>query len=80
MALPAQRCIKRAEMSAYLKHLRHALPPMQPVTDHLAIVRGIQRGLAWCTDARRPHADVWRLIWDAWEDLGGHEAGTAPPH
>ena len=30
----------------------------------------MQRGEAWCTSARRPHADVWRKVWHCIKDLG----------
>ena len=78
--LPVHRRVKRAEMWAFYKLLQNALPPIQAVTDHLAIVQGLERGRAWCTAPRRAHADLWRLIWDVWDDLGGHEAGNVARH
>ena len=27
-------------------------------------------GRKWCSAARRPHADVWKLIWERFRDIG----------
>ena len=35
-----------------------------------AVLRGSERGPKWCTAARRPHANVWRRIWDCFRDIG----------
>ena len=43
-SLPVHRRIKRAEMWAFYELLQNAIPPIQAVIDHLAIVQGLQRG------------------------------------
>ena len=79
-SLPVQRTIKRAELWGFLQLLRFAMPPIRALTDHLGIVQGLERGRLWCVAAGRPHADVWKLIWDKWEDLGKEEAGNQAIH
>ena len=32
---------------------------------------GLARGRPWCTEGRRPYADIWVKIWSAIEDRGG---------
>ena len=64
------RKIKRAELWAFYMVLLKALPPIHIYTDHLAIVQGMEKGSRWCCQAKRPHADVWRLIWHKLEDIG----------
>ena len=32
--------------------------------------------MGWCVVVGRPHADVWKLIWAKWEDLGQEVAGN----
>ena len=40
------------------------------MSDCATVLRGLERGPKWCTAARRPHADVWRRIWDCFRDIG----------
>ena len=40
------------------------------VSDCATVLRGLESGPKWCTAARRPHADVWRRIWDCFRDIG----------
>ena len=50
--------------------LRACLPPVHVHVDCSLILTGIQTGRRWCTFSRRPHADVWQLIWACIEDIG----------
>ena len=38
--------------------------------DCLTVLKGVWKGRKWCCAARRPHADIWRRIWDRLEDIG----------
>ncbi len=78
--LPVQRTVKRAEMCALLTLLQHSLPPVEVHTDHEAIPKALAKGRQWCVQAGRPHADIWRRIWDCWEDVGGFKAGKVVLH
>ena len=40
------------------------------MSDCATVLRGLEHGSKWCTAARRPHADVWRRIWDCFRDIG----------
>ena len=40
--LPVQKRIKMTELWAFLHVLMHALPPVNYITDHLAIVKGLE--------------------------------------
>ena len=31
---------------------------------------GLERGQKWCSAARRPHADLWRRIWERYRNIG----------
>ena len=70
------RSIKRSEMYALVFVLLHAFLPVTIWTDHKAIVDGLARGRAWCTAARRHHADIWCQVWRLLDELGIAE-GTA---
>jgi len=71
-AIPEQRTIKRAELWALRQALAHAgAGALVLHTDHEGLVTALERGRAWCTGARRPHADVWREVWRLLEDMGG---------
>ena len=78
--LPVQKTIKRAEMMAVWHVLKRCVPPVTIWTDHKPIVDGILKGRAWCTAADRAHADVWRRIWDALEDVGLGSDGATIRH
>ena len=80
VALPVQRTVKRSELGAFLVWLQHSLPPVEAHPDHAAIPSSMAKGRQWCVQARRPHADVWRRIWDCWGDLGGFEASNVVLH
>ena len=75
-SLPVQRRIARAELFAVLMVLRACLPPVRVHVDCLLILKGIARGVKWCTFSKRPHADVWREIWKALSDIGIGESGA----
>ena len=74
-ALPVQRRIARAELHAVLQVLRHSAPPLRLHVDCALVLNGIANGRAWCVHSSRPHADVWRRIWDVLDDIGDHARG-----
>ncbi|MFM7989018.1 MAG: hypothetical protein ACKPKO_57865, partial [Candidatus Fonsibacter sp.] len=57
--------------------LRSCLPPVRVHVDCQLILKGIARGAKWCTYSKRPHADVWREIWRALEEIGIGDTGAA---
>ena len=40
------------------------------ISDCAAVLRGLERGPMWCSAARRPHADVWKRIWECFQVIG----------
>ena len=64
------QCIDAAEVFAAVSALRHCLPPIQIHTDSAFLADGWVNGPEWCVAARRVHADIWRLFWDAVSDVG----------
>ena len=75
--LPVQRKIARAELFAVLLVLRACLPPVRIHVDCSLILKGVEAGHRWCTYSRRPHADVWRMIWTCIDDIGLGEDGAS---
>ncbi len=55
--------------------LRNAQAPATLFVDCMLIIDGVTKGRAWCTAARRQHADVWRDIWNILDDLGTGDSG-----
>ena len=70
ISLPVQRRILRAELWAMWQAIILSEPGATFVSDCATVLRGLERGPKWCTAARRPHADVWRRIWDCFRDIG----------
>ena len=70
ISLPVQRRIMRAELWALLQALTLSEPGAAFISDCAAVLRGLTRGEKWCTAGRRPHADVWREIWQRFRDIG----------
>ena len=70
ISLPVQRRILRAEPWALWQAIILSEPGATFVSDCATVLRGLERGPKWCTAARRPHADVWRRIWDCFRDIG----------
>ena len=70
ISLPVQRRILRAELWALWQAIILSEPGATFVSDCATVPRGLERGPKWCTAARRPHADVWRRIWDCFLDIG----------
>ena len=64
ISLAVQRRILRAELWALWQAIILSEPGATFVSDCATVLRGLERGPKWCTAARRPHADVWRRIWD----------------
>ncbi len=50
----------RSELSGALRILSLAIPPLIVWSDNAQVVRGFQRGRAWCTSASREGADLCR--------------------
>ena len=69
-SLPVQRRILRAELWALWQAIILSEPGATFVSDCATVLRGLERWPKWCTAARRPHADVWRRIWDCFRDIG----------
>ena len=44
---------------------------MEFLTDYQRVVDGLRRVRRWCCSPKRKDADLWRLIWDWVEHLGG---------
>ena len=55
--------------------LRNAQAPATLFVDCKLITDGVGRGRAWCTAARRQHADVWRDVWNILDDFGTGDSG-----
>ena len=70
ISLPVQRRILRAELWALWQAIFLSEPGATFVSDCATVLRGLERGPKWCTAARRPHADVWRRIWECFRDIG----------
>ena len=70
ISLPVQRRILRAELWALWQAIILSELGATFVSDCATVLRGLERGPKWCTAARRPHADVWRRIWDSFRDIG----------
>ena len=67
----------RAELWALLQVLRHSCPPVTIWIDNAGVVAGFGKGGQWCVAACRPAADLWALIWDKVDDLGGSGISVA---
>ena len=70
ISLPVQRRILRAELWALWQAIILSEAGATFVSDSATVLRGLERGPKWCIVARRPHADVWRRIWDCFRDIG----------
>ena len=69
-SLPVQRRIMRAELWALLQALILSEPGATFISDCAGVLQGLTRGEKWCTTGQRPHADVWRRIWQRFRDIG----------
>ena len=69
VSLPVQRRIMRAELWALLQAIILTEPGGTFIKDIAAVLRGLGRGRKWCSVGRRPHADVWRRIWERFRDI-----------
>ena len=70
ISLPVQRRILRADSWALWQDILLSEPGATFVSDCATVLRGLERVPKWCTAARRPHADVWRQIWECFRDIG----------
>ena len=61
--------VLRAEIFALLQILMRCQAPLSVGIDNSTVVKGIRRGRAWCTSAKRPHADLWLKVWNILDDL-----------
>ena len=48
-----------------------ALPPLRIHVDNAQVVQGFRMGRPWCVRSRSYGADLWREVWDKYEDVGG---------
>ena len=60
----------RAELYALRAVLPLVLPPAIIYMHQENHVKPIKKGKAWCTQALRPHADLWEAIWFNLEYIG----------
>ncbi len=65
-----QPSVVRSELRAVLEALRLAAPPLRLHIDNKEVVDGFTNGRSWCTEPGRDGADLWRQIWDKWDDIG----------
>ena len=70
ISFPAQRRLLRAELLALWQAIILSEPGATFVSDYATVLRGLERGPKWCAAAQRPHAEVWRRIWDCFRDVG----------
>ena len=70
MHLGPIQCIDAAEVFAATVALRFAIGILTIHTDSAFLIHGWEMGRAWCTAAKRTHADVWVRFWDAAEQFG----------
>ena len=66
-----QASIFRAELKAVLAVLRIAVPPLRIHVDNAQVVRGFQQGKQWCVNSRSCGADIWREVWEVYDEIGG---------
>eukprot|EP00973_Karenia_brevis_P038007 5240669-Karenia_brevis.AAC.1 len=66
-----EQTVPRAELYALRAVLPWVIPPATIWMDHINHVRAIRKGRAWCTSPYRPHADLWRTVWNLIDDIGG---------
>eukprot|EP00973_Karenia_brevis_P045411 6290497-Karenia_brevis.AAC.1 len=66
-----EQTVPRAELYALRAVLPWVITPVVIWMDHKNHVDAIKKGRAWCTSPHRPHADLWRKIWNIIDDIGG---------
>jgi len=71
-----EQTVPRAELYSLRAVLPMVLPPATVWMDHANHVDAIQKGRAWCTNPLRPNADLWRIVWDCIDDIGGIAEGV----
>ena len=64
-------CIFRAELTAVLEVLRIAIPPLRIHVDNAQVVQGFREGREWCVSSKSFAADLWRTVWEVYDDIGG---------
>jgi hypothetical protein len=64
-------CIFRAELTAVLEVLRIAIPPLRIHVDNAQVVQGFRKGREWCVSSKSFAADLWREVWEVYDDIGG---------
>jgi hypothetical protein len=57
--------------------LINSMPPLRIHVDCALVLSGLLNGRKWCVHSSRPHADIWRRIWDKVDDIGLSELGVA---
>ena len=67
----AYTSVLRAELRAVFEVLRVTIGPIEIHVDNKMVVDGVAHGRAWCCDARREAADLWREVWDRLDEMPG---------
>ena len=67
--------VPRAELYALRAVLPTVVKPAHIWMDHENHIKAIAKGRAWCTSAKRPNADLWRIVWWNIAELGGVDEG-----
>ena len=61
---------QRAELTAVIRMLELALPPLVIWVDNQGVVDCWHNGEEWCCASSRPTADLWRVCWRLIVDIG----------
>ena len=76
----AYPCALRAELRALLEILRCTAGNLVIHVDNKEVVDGAAQGRAWCCEAKRIGADLWRLIWDSLDELSSVQIVKVKAH
>ena len=60
-----------AGRAARLRFLRMAIGPPVIYVDNFEAVNVVGLGRAWCCQANRDGADLWREVWGRFDDVSG---------
>ena len=72
--------VLRAELRALAEVLRIACGPLKIYVDNAQVVDGVRLGRAWCEDAKREGADIWREVWCMLSEMDGIEVLKVKAH
>ena len=62
--LEVQRTIKRADLTAFIRHFRRRVDPTTVHVDNKGIINGLWRGEIKCIGPEAKDADLWLCIWE----------------